>query len=83
MTQTRKALVIGATGGVGGAIAEALLRHGWHVRGLARDVEAARPTHPKVEWLHGDAMVQSDVVQAAAGASAIIHAVNRVRSCCR
>ena len=76
MSNRKTALVLGATGGVGGAIAEALLRHGWHVRGLARDVEAARPTHPKVEWLRGDAMVQSDVVRAAAGASAIIHAVN-------
>lgn len=35
--KTRTALVLGAFGGIGGAVAEALLRRGWMVRGLARD----------------------------------------------
>ena len=37
MAQAKRALVIGATGGVGGEVALALLRHGWIVHGLARD----------------------------------------------
>ena len=32
----RTALVIGATGGVGGATAAALLKHGWRVRAMNR-----------------------------------------------
>ncbi len=40
--QSRIALVLGITGGVGGATAEALARHGWTIRALARDPDAAR-----------------------------------------
>lgn len=73
----RSVLILGATGGVGSAIAAALLRHGWHVRGFARDIKAAaRSGHPDVAWVRGDAMNREDVVRAAAGASAIVHAVN-------
>ena len=37
------ALVIGITGGVGGAVARALLRHGWRVVALHRDPGRAAP----------------------------------------
>ena len=37
----RTALVIGATGGVGGATAAALLKHGWRVRAMNRDPQGA------------------------------------------
>lgn len=78
--ETRKtALVLGATGGIGGSIAEALLRHGWTVRGLARSVPSAGACPAplaSVRWIQGDAMVRSDVVEAAAGASVLVHAVN-------
>ncbi len=74
------ALVLGATGGIGGAIAAALLRHGWRVRGLARDVaKAQREATPHLEgiqWRAGDAMQQDTVVEAAKDVTVIVHAVN-------
>ena len=36
-TVTKTALVIGATGGIGGEAAAALLKRGWTVRGLNRE----------------------------------------------
>ena len=77
MAQTKTALVIGATGGIGGEVATALLRHGWVVRGLARDPARARNTGPAdVAWVGGDAMREEDVVRAAAGATVIFHGAN-------
>lgn len=82
----KTALVLGATGGVGSAIASALLRHGWQVRGLARDVARAkagfasqplqRQGASAIEWFGGDAMNASDVERAARGVSTLVHAVN-------
>ena len=37
----RTALVLGATGGIGSAVAQALVAHGWAVRGMARDPDKA------------------------------------------
>ena len=73
----RTALVLGATGGIGGETATALGRHGWHVRALTRDpsAEAAR-RQPDWEWVQGDAMDAASVSRAAAGAALIVHAVN-------
>ncbi len=77
MEPTRTALVLGATGGIGGAIASALTRHGWQVRAMVRDVEkAGRSGHTGIDWIGGDAMQRADVVSAARGVSAIVHAVN-------
>ncbi|HEU4410052.1 MAG TPA: NAD(P)H-binding protein [Polyangiaceae bacterium] len=74
---TKTALVLGATGGIGGEVAEALRRHGWAVRGLARDPAAARRARPgAIEWVAGDAMVAGDVARAARGATLVVHAVN-------
>jgi nucleoside-diphosphate-sugar epimerase len=71
---TKIALVLGATGGVGGETARALLRHGWEVRGLVR---ALRPAlDPDIRWSEGDALDPAAVLRAAEGASAIVHAVN-------
>jgi nucleoside-diphosphate-sugar epimerase len=74
----RKALVIGATGGVGGAVAARLRRSGWRVSALHRRPQdaAARPGLSGVEWRQGDAMREADVVAAAAGADLIVHAAN-------
>lgn len=74
----RMALVIGATGGVGGGVTERLLANGWRVRALNRDPEAARRTlsHPRLEWIKGDAMIQTDVVAAAQGAELVFHGAN-------
>ena len=69
------ALVLGASGGVGGEVARTLLRHGWRVRALIRDLARA-PRIDGVEWLAGDAMQRADVVAAANGVQVIVHAVN-------
>jgi nucleoside-diphosphate-sugar epimerase len=83
MTSTeRTALVIGATGSFGGHAVAALIRHGWRVRALARDPQAARlkagPRMP-IDWVAGDGMIAEDVTRAAAGASVIVHAANPPR----
>ena len=36
MERDRTALVLGATGGIGSAVAAALMAYGWRVTGLAR-----------------------------------------------
>jgi nucleoside-diphosphate-sugar epimerase len=74
----RTALVIGATGGVGGETAVALLARGWKVRALhRRPQEAARTAiDPRIEWVAGDAMDPASVVAAAQGVSVIVHGAN-------
>jgi nucleoside-diphosphate-sugar epimerase len=78
MTTNRTALVLGATGGVGGEVARLLLARGWVVRALHRnpDALAAGLKASGMQWLRGDAMSATDVAQAAAGVSVIVHAVN-------
>lgn len=46
MTKTKQALMTNATGGLGGEVATALLRHGWIVRGLVRDPARTRRAGP-------------------------------------
>ena len=78
-TATRTALVIGITGSIGREVAEALLRRGWRVRALHRNPSAATTagTLPNaVQWIKGDAMQSSDVVEAARGTELIVHAAN-------
>ncbi|MBO9516176.1 MAG: NAD(P)H-binding protein [Variovorax sp.] len=74
------ALVLGATGGIGGETASALLRRGWKVRALARDPARAAAQWPagtpRPEWVGGDAMDPASVLAAARGAALIVHAVN-------
>jgi len=78
MTEGKTALVVGATGGVGGAVARALLERGWRVRGLARAPEAAaaKPGGAGIRWVQGDAMNAAEVVAAAEGASVLFHGAN-------
>ena len=76
---TRTALVIGITGSIGREVARALLRRGWHVRALHRNPSAARISGAQpdsVQWIKGDAMQASDVVEAARGTELIVHAAN-------
>lgn len=75
MRDGKLALVIGAAGGVGFETARALLRHGWRVRAMVRDVARA-PQLDGVVWMQGDAMCAEDVMTAARGATVIVHAVN-------
>jgi nucleoside-diphosphate-sugar epimerase len=70
----KTALVLGATGGVGGETARALVRHGWKVRGLVRNVRPGLDAG--IEWIEGDAMDPAAVSGAAQGVAAIVHAVN-------
>jgi nucleoside-diphosphate-sugar epimerase len=80
MTSNKTALILGANGGVGSEIAAALLRRGWSVRALVRDIEsAARRWHDREnapQFVRGDAMRGADVMAAADGVSVVVHAVN-------
>ena len=69
------ALVLGATGGIGGEMVRQLLAAGWQVRALTRG-ELPSPRSDGVSWLRGDAMLRADVLAASAGCSVIVHAVN-------
>jgi nucleoside-diphosphate-sugar epimerase len=78
MTTNGKALVLGATGGIGGEVARSLLARGWNVRGLHRNPDNLSATHRALglRWQRGDAMSRADVTAAASGVSVIVHAVN-------
>ena len=76
VSKAGQALVIGATGGVGGALAGRLEADGWRIRALHRDPDRVRARHPRLEWVRGDAMERGDVARAAEGADIIVHAVN-------
>ena len=79
MTSNQTALVLGATGGIGGEVASALLKRGWTVRALNRNPSSTSGKSkdaPSVQWITGDAMNQRDVIQAARDVSLIVHAVN-------
>ena len=78
MTTNRTALVLGATGGIGGEVARRLLARGWKVRALNRNPDKLTATDISsgLEWLQGDAMNAHDVEAAAEGVSVILHAVN-------
>ncbi len=75
----KAALVVGVTGTFGAHAAQALIKHGWSVRALARDpAAAARKLGPRtpIDFVQGDAMDTASVVAAAQGAQLIVHAVN-------
>jgi len=71
----KTALVLGATGGVGGEVARRLVAGGWRVRALVRD-PARAPSVNGIEWIPGDAMDGASVMAAADGVALIVHAVN-------
>jgi len=73
------ALVIGATGGIGGEVAHALLAAGWRVTGLARNPDDATRRAAwvgDIEWIAGDAMNEAEVLAAACGKRIIFHGAN-------
>src|SRR5262249_13604751 len=78
MTSNWTALVLGATGGIGGEGAKLQLGRCWTGRGLHRNPDAlpAARQASGMHWLRGDAMSAADVAAAASGASVIVHAVN-------
>jgi nucleoside-diphosphate-sugar epimerase len=76
---SRTVLVLGATGGFGGAVARELLGRGRSVRALVRDPDrAARrlPAADALQVVRGDAMDLASLSEAAAGCGAIVHGVN-------
>jgi nucleoside-diphosphate-sugar epimerase len=73
--ETKTALVLGATGGIGSATAEALARHGWKIRALSRAGVPARRKEDW-EWVKGDSTDRASIVAAAKGTDAVVHAVN-------
>ncbi len=74
------ALVLGITGGYGRAVAGELLRRGWTVRALVRDVERARIVVDSlagpVELVEGDVLDRDALRAVARGVSAVVHGVN-------
>lgn len=73
--ERKVALVLGATGGIGGEVARGLRRRGWQVRALHRKADRMAG-RDGLDWVAGDAMVPGSVAAAAAGAELIVHAVN-------
>lgn len=69
----RTALVLGATGGIGGAVARTLAARGWTVRAMHRQRQGRSGG---LDWVRGDAMVAGDVAREAEGAALVVHAVN-------
>jgi len=76
MTQPGMALVLGATGGIGGEVARQLRDAGWQVRALKRGLAHEQEQRDGLTWLRGDAMSREDVLRAARGCAVIVHAVN-------
>ena len=78
----KTALILGATGSFGAHAVQALIKHGWTIRALARDPAAAVAKlgeRTPIEWRKGDAMDRASVVAAADGVQLIVHAVNPPR----
>lgn len=76
MTRERTALVLGATGGIGGEVARQLRDAGWTVRALRRGQAQDTVSEDGIAWLKGDALNAGDVARAAKGCGVIVHAVN-------
>lgn len=70
------ALVLGASGGIGGEVARQLLAAGWQVRGLKREPPSEAQARCGIAWQRGDALDGAAVHQAAQGCQLIVHAVN-------
>ncbi len=70
----RRALILGITGGFGGAVAAALAAHGWSIAALARNPETAKQRRFAfpIDWLRGDAMTGADTMRASVGATVIV-----------
>jgi nucleoside-diphosphate-sugar epimerase len=72
-------LVLGATGGFGGAMARELSQRGHQVRVLARDPAKAADAlsdFPDFQIVAGDAQDTASLARAAEGASVIVHGIN-------
>jgi dihydroflavonol-4-reductase len=69
------ALVLSATGYIGGAIARGAVEAGWRVRGLRRRAGAVGSTQGlPIEWFEGDLMQPSTLAAPFEGAEVVFHA---------
>lgn len=75
----RPILILGATGGFGGAVLAQALARGRLVRALARNAHEARGrlgAPVGLEWVTGDGRDAASLLRAAQGASAIVHGID-------
>jgi len=75
-SNSKTALVLGASGGIGGEVARQLRDAGWTVKALKRGQPAPHELRDGIHWLAGDALNAADVAGAARDCSVIVHAVN-------
>ncbi|MCP3709538.1 NAD-dependent epimerase/dehydratase family protein [Paraburkholderia sp. CNPSo 3274] len=76
INRQNRALVLGASGGIGSEVARQLLDAGWQVRALRRGGAPGTAAAGAIEWLDGDVLSREAVVRAAQGCAVIVHAVN-------
>ncbi len=74
-----RALVIGATGFIGGAIARAAVERGWQVRGTRRNERNTGAitdlvAHGHVKWCYADLSDPESLAEAMAGCEVVFHA---------
>jgi dihydroflavonol-4-reductase len=70
-----KALVLGATGFIGGHIAKAALEEGWTVRGLRRDPSSVGHLQAlPIDWVNGNLNRTETLVSAMQGCDYVFHA---------
>lgn len=72
---SRKILLTGATGFVGGAVRPALVASGWQVRGLTRDAARARLRAPELEWIEGDVADARAALEGCEAALYLVHGI--------
>src|SRR5579884_486126 len=76
MTTTKKVLILGASGGIGGEVARQMRAAGWDVHALKRGIGPSAQIRDGITWVDGDALDGASVSAAARGATVIVHAVN-------
>lgn len=72
MEESKKVLVVGATGGTGRATIDALLKRGHRVTAFSRHAESLENTSDRLRLLNGDATNPDDIDRAVAGHDAVI-----------
>jgi len=73
----KSVLILGATGGFGSAITQAMAGNGWQVRALSREPKASPQTSDaNINWVTGDLDKPESLYDAARRVDVIVHAVN-------
>lgn len=70
-----KVLITGATGTIGGAVADALLARGDEVAGLSRDPERATAAEPRIDWHAWKATEERPAAEAFDGVDGVVNLV--------